>query len=354
MFAETKASSRASVKALAKEAYLYKKLKDKKVQCQNCAHYCLVLPGKRGICGVRENIDGKLYTLNYAKAIACHVDPIEKKPFFHFLPGSHSLSIATVGCNFTCKNCQNWDISQGFKKKKEISGEYLPPKEIVELAKKNKLSSISYTYTEPAVFSEYALEIMKIAKTQGLKNNWVTNGFWSKELFDLISPYLDAANVDIKSFSDEFYVKNCGGRLQPVLDTAKRLKDKKIWVEITTLVIPSLSDSEKMFKDIANFIKKELGAETPWHISQFSGAISWKLQYLPSTPVETLQSAWKIGKEAGLKYVYTGNVPGVPSEDTFCPKCGTLAIDRTNYIIHRHDKAGKCPKCGADLGLILE
>ena len=337
-----------------KEALLYKKLKDRKVQCQNCGHYCFIFPEKRGICGVRENIDGKLYSLNYGKAIALNIDPIEKKPFFHFLPGSHSLSIATVGCNFSCLNCQNWDISQGFKKKKEVPGERILPKNIIELAKKNKVPSISYTYTEPAIFSEYALDTMKLAKKQGLRNNWVTNSFWSKELFGLISPYLDAANIDLKSFSDEFYAKNCGGRLQPVLDTAKRLKEKKIWVEITTLVIPTLSDSEEMFKDIANFIKKELGAETPWHVSQFSGAISWKLQGLPSTSVETLQKAWKIGKEAGLKYVYTGNVPGVPSEDTFCPKCGALAIDRTNYTIHRHDKKGKCLKCRNDLNLILK
>lgn len=335
-----------------KETYLYKKLADKTTRCLNCAHNCLVSPGKRGICGVRENIDGKLYALNYGKAIACHIDPIEKKPFFHFLPGSYSLSIATVGCNFSCKNCQNWDISQGSKPDKPILGEDLPPEEIVKLALKNKLPSISYTYTEPAVFSEYALETMKLAKKKGLKNNWVTNGFWSEELFNLIWPYLDAANVDIKSFSDDFYKENCGGRLQPVLDTLKRLKAKKIWVEITTLVIPTLSDSEKMFKDIAKFIKEELDSETPWHITQFSGAISWKLQHLPETPVETLEMGWKIGKEAGLKYVYIGNVPGLPMEDTFCPKCGALCIDRTNYLVHRHDKNGKCPKCGEKLNIV--
>ena len=364
-----------------KEAHLYKKLKDpegvaprpygagKKVQCQNCAHYCVILPGERGICGVRENIKGKLYALNYGKAIACHIDPIEKKPFFHFLPGSYSLSIATVGCNFKCANCQNWDISQMPQLTGRIEGEEISPKEIVELALKNNLPSISYTYTEPAVFSEYALDTMKLAKKEGLKNNWVTNGFWSKELFDLISPYLDAANVDLKGFTNEFYIKYCGGRLQPVLDTLKRLKDynpptassrslrsraPKIWVEVTTLVIPTLNDDEKAFENIAKFIKSELGPETPWHITQFSGAISWQLQNLPDTPVETLEMAYKIGKEVGLKYVYTGNVPGLPSEDTFCPKCQTLVIDRTNYIIHRHDKQGKCPQCNEKLNLILE
>ena len=339
---------------------MYKKLENKKVQCQNCAHYCMILPGKRGICGVRENIDGKLYALNYGKAIACHIDPIEKKPFFHFLPGSYSLSVATVGCNLKCANCQNWDISQGSKAVKEIPGEDLSPEGIVKLAKKNKLPSISYTYTEPSIFSEYALDTMKLAKKAGLKNTWVTNGFLSKELLETIYPYLDAANVDLKGFTEEFYQSNCGGRLQPVLDTLIKMKtlrrgsgQEKIWVEITTLAIPTLSDSKEMFRNIAKFIYTELGPETPWHISQFSGAISWKLQSLPETPVETLEMAYKIGREIGLKYVYTGNVPGLPSEDTFCPKCGTVCIDRTNYIVHRHDKSGKCPKCGEGLSLIL-
>ena len=337
-----------------KKVYLYKKLSNQKVQCQNCAHYCIIQDGKRGKCGVKENKDGKLYSLVYGKSCALNIDPIEKKPFFHFMPGSQSLSLATVGCNFRCLNCQNYDISQMPQETGQVSGEDLLPEKIVEIALKNNLPSISYTYTEPAVFSEYSLDTMKLAKKKGLKNNWVSNGFWSKELFDLISPYLDAANIDIKSFSEEFYKKVCGARLQPVLDTLKRLKDKKIWLEITTLVIPTLSDSKEMFRDIAKFIKEELGTETPWHISQFSGAISWKLQHLPETPVETLEMAYRIGKETGLKYVYTGNVPGLPSEDTFCPKCNALVIDRTGYVISRHDKQGKCPKCGENLNLILK
>jgi len=336
-----------------KEVYLYKKLKEKKVQCKNCAHYCIIENGKRGTCGVRENIDGKLYALNYGKAIAVHIDPIEKKPFFHFLPGSSSLSIATVGCNFSCLNCQNYDISQGFKERKEIPGENLSPKAIVNLTLKNNLPSISYTYTEPTIFSEYALETMKIAKKKGLKNNWVTNGFWSKELFELIYPYLDAANVDLKGFSDEFYSKVCGAKLKPVLDNLIQLKKKNIWVEVTTLAIPSLSDSKEMFRGIAKFIKEKLGPETPWHVSQFSGAISWKLQHLANTPVEILEKAYKIGKEAGLKYVYTGNVPGLSYESTYCPKCNSLQIKRTGYSIECYDKNGKCSKCGQDLNLII-
>jgi len=335
------------------EAYLYKKLPDKKVLCQNCAHYCQISAGKRGICGVRENIDGKLYALNYGKAIACHIDPIEKKPFFHFLPGSHSLSIATVGCNFRCDNCQNWDISQGSKQIKEIPGENLSPQQIVKLAIENKLPSISYTYTEPTIFLEYALDTMKIVKSQGLKNAWVTNGFLSKEALELIAPYLDAANVDLKSFDEKFYQKNCGGKLQPILDTLKLMKKMGIWTEITTLVIPSLSDSNENFNDIAQFIYRELGSETPWHVSKFSPKISWKLQHLPETQLETIEKACQIGLETGLKYVYSGNIIGQASEDTYCSKCNTVNIDRTGYQIVRLDKNGFCYKCGTDLNLIL-
>ncbi len=297
-----------------KSAYLYKKLENQKVQCQNCAHYCTISPGKRGVCGVRESQNGKLLALNYGKIIALHIDPIEKKPLYHFLPGTYSLSIATVGCNFKCKSCQNWDISQAPQLTGQVGGEEISPEEIVRTTLKNNLPSISYTYTEPAVFSEFALDTMKLARKEGIKNIWVTNGFWSKELFDLVSPYLDAANVDLKSFTDEFYIKYCSGRLQPVLDTLKRLKKKKIWVEITTLVIPTLNDKEENFKNIANFIKKELGPEVPWHVTQFSGAISWQLQSLPNTPLETLKKAYKIGKEAGLKYVHIGNVFGLNTE----------------------------------------
>jgi len=336
-----------------KEALLYKKLKGGKVQCRNCAHYCVISSGKRGICAVRENKNGKLYALNYEKAIVCHIDPIEKKPLFHFLPGSYSLSIATVGCNFSCRWCQNSDISQKPRLTKEIIGQNLPVKEIVKMAKENDLPSISYTYTEPTIFLEYALDTMKLAKKEGLKNNWVTNGFLSKEALEAISPYLDAANVDLKGFSDDFYREYCGGRLQPVLDTLIRMKKNKIWVEITTLIIPTLNDKEKWFEGIARFIKKELGTETPWHVTQFSGTISWQMKNLPDTPVETLEKAYKIGKKEGLKYVYTGNVSGLPSEDTFCPKCGNLVIDRTNYTIHRYDKNGRCPKCNQPLDLIL-
>ncbi|HUV80897.1 MAG TPA: AmmeMemoRadiSam system radical SAM enzyme [Patescibacteria group bacterium] len=334
------------------EAYLYQKLPGNKVKCRNCAHYCLVEPGKRGICGVRENIAGNLFALNYQKMAAINIDPIEKKPFFHFLPGTHSLSVAAAGCNFSCKNCQNYDISQEFKNTGEILGEDLSPEQVVIIALKNNLPSISYTYVEPTVFLEYALETMKIARQKGLKNAWVSNGFMSPEAADLIIPYLDAVNIDIKSFSEEFYRSVCGARLQPVLETAALMKKSGVWLEITTLAIPTLSDSKETFQDIAAFVKNKLGEETPWHISRFSGAVSWQLRDLPDTPAETLKTAWQIGKQAGLKYVYTGNLPGLPYEDTFCPSCRALAIDRTGYLIFRHDKSGKCPKCGENLNLI--
>jgi len=336
-----------------KEVYLYKKIKDKKVQCRTCAHYCIIEEEKKGKCYVRENRNGKLYSLVYGRCCALNVDPIEKKPFFHFLPGSQSLSVATVGCNFQCKSCQNWTISQGPRIFGKIEGEEISPKTIVEIALKQNLPSISYTYTEPTIFLEYALDTMKIAKEKGLKNNWVTNGFMAKEALELISPYLDAANVDLKSFNDKFYQKYCGGKVQPVLDNLKRMKEKDVWVEITTLVIPGLNDSEKEFKEIANFIKNELGEETPWHISQFCGAISWKLQHIPDTPFETLKRAWNIGREVGLKYVYTGNIPGRDTENTYCPKCGAKMIERMGYFIKRYDNQGRCSKCGENLNLIL-
>ncbi len=332
---------------------MYKKLENNAAQCQNCAHYCVVAPGKRGICGVRQNIDGKLFALNYGKAAAINIDPIEKKPLFHFMPGTKSLSVATVGCNFRCANCQNWEISQYPKTHEDIPGENVTPEQIVRMAQENETPSISYTYVEPTIFSEYALDTMKLARAKGIKNVWVSNGFMSEECRQMIIPYLDADNIDIKSFSDGFYQKNCGARLQPVLDTCIAMKKAGVWIEITTLVIPTLSDDEKMLAGIADFIAREIGKETPWHVTQFSGEISWKLKHLPSTPLNTIRKAYEIGKKAGLKYVYSGNIPGLATDNTRCPKCGELCIERLGYNVHCCDKGGKCPKCGADLNITL-
>jgi len=330
------------------EAYLYKKLKDDKTQCQNCAHYCVLSKGEKGLCGVRKNKEGKIFALNYGLLCALNVDPIEKKPFFHFLPGSYSLSLASVGCNFQCKSCQNWRISQGPTIFDKVKGEKVSPEGIIETALNNKIPSISYTYTEPAIFSEFALDTMKLAKKAGLKNLWVTNGFWSKELFNLIHPYLDAVNVDLKSFENDFYNDYCNGSVKPILENLKKIKEKNIWLEITTLVIPCLNDSEKNLEDIARFIKKQLGEETPWHLSKFSGAISWQLQKTPSTPMKTLEKAFQIGKQK-LKYVYLGNVSN--KENTFCPKCDSLMVKRENYKIERFDKNSRCSNCNENLNL---
>jgi pyruvate formate lyase activating enzyme len=333
-----------------KESYLYEKLTDKRVRCNTCSQRCLILPGKRGICGTRENINGKLYSLVYGKAIAEHVDPIEKKPLFHFLPGSFSLSIATVGCCFRCSWCQNYEISQAPKPDKPIEGFDLPPEKIVKDAKAQGCQSISYTYTEPSIFLEYALDTMKLAKKEGLLNNWVSDGYMTHESLDLIAPYLDAINVDLKAFKEETYQKYIGGRLQPVLDNLKEIYARKIHLEITTLVIPGVNDSEKELTQIAQFIKDELGPEIPWHISRFFPA--YKMLDVPPTPIETLEKAYEIGKKVGLKFVYLGNVSDPKKESTYCPKCGEPVIERIGYQVNiKNLKNGKCGKCGEDLNI---
>ncbi len=294
-----------------KECYLYKKLGDGKVQCQTCNHFCKITKGKRGICGVRENSNGKLYLLVYGKAIAVNIDPIEKKPLYHFMPGTQIYSIATVGCNFRCSWCQNDDISQASKSSEfghmlEITGEDLPPKKVVENAKGYDCPSIAYTYTEPTIFLEYALDCMKLAKKQGLKNVWVSNGFMSSETLKKITPYLDAINVDLKGFRDETYQKYCGARLKPVLENLRKIAKSKIHLEVTTLVIPGVNDSEKELKQIAKFIAKDLEKDVPWHISRFFPA--FKMMDTETTPLETLDKAEKIAKSVGLKNIHKGNI----------------------------------------------
>jgi len=340
---------------------LFRKLDSKKIECLACTHNCKIPSNFTGLCGVRQNINGKIKLLVYGRVVAENVDPIEKKPLFHFLPGSKSYSLGTLGCNFFCKNCQNFDISQifGFKGKilnyKEIFwGKKLSPVEAVKKAITYGCESISYTYNEPTIWVEYALEIMKLAKENNLKNVWVSNGFMSKQTFELISNYLDAINIDIKSFRDSFYRKNCGAKLKPVLDTCKRVVKRGIHLEITTLVIPTLSDDEKMLKDLAVFIKQKLGDETPWHISAFSSSISWKLQHLPDTSFEVLKRVYEIGKGVGLKYVYLGNVLSKEFESTYCPRCGKTVIEREGYFVKNFVKKGKCPFCGYKIKGIYE
>lgn len=290
-------------------------------------------------------MDGILYTRVYGEVIASHVDPIEKKPLYHFLPGSTSYSIATIGCNFRCGFCQNWSISQVSKREGDVSGYELSPEEIIREAKKNRCRSISYTYTEPTIFFEYAYDTARLAKKEGLYNNFVTNGYMTEEALETIRPYLDACNVDLKSFSEDFYRKMCQGHLQAVLDSIKAMKRLGIWVEITTLVVPGQNDSESELRKIAEFIAG-VGNEIPWHISRFHP----DYKYLESEPtsIDTLRKAKAIGEAAGLRYTYMGNV--LEGNNTYCYNCKDLLIQREIYEIIKYNvKDGNCPKCGAGI-----
>ena len=335
------------------EARFYQQLEKNTVRCELCNHFCTITDGKTGICRVRQNKNGKLSSLVYGYPAALNIDPIEKKPLFHFLPASQTYSLGTYGCNFACANCQNWDISQAKNIETQVSQlDYIEPERIVESAIAEECQSISYTYNEPTIFTEYALAIMKLSHASDLKNVWVSNGFMSGQCLDAVIPYLDAINVDLKSFDDNFYKNNCQARVQPILDNLKRLKQEQVHVEITTLIIPTLSDDRDMLKQIADFIVNELDAETPWHLSKFSPSISWKLKKIPSTTDDIIYDTYEIGKQAGLKYVYVGNIPGDQKENTYCPHCGELAIRRMGYDIERSDLNGRCSYCDSSLDIV--
>jgi pyruvate formate lyase activating enzyme len=316
-----------------KEALLYEKLGEKKVRCFLCNHRCRIPDGQKGICGVRENQGGLLYTLVYRQLISRNVDPIEKKPLFHFAPGSRSFSIATVGCNFHCDFCQNYEISQMPRDRKEIRGEDVSPEEVVAMAKKTGCRTIAYTYTEPTIYFEYALDIARLASAEGLKNIFVTNGYMTEEALHAIHPHLHGANVDLKAFGEEFYQKRCGAGLQGVLQSLRVMKTLGVWVEITTLLIPGLNDAEEELRRLAEFIVS-LGREIPWHISRFHP--TYKMLDRSPTSVRILEKARKIGTETGLRYVYTGNVPGDEGENTYCFHCGKLLIDRLGFQIRKN------------------
>ncbi|MBP2665308.1 MAG: Radical domain protein [Firmicutes bacterium] len=289
-----------------KEAILYEKSEGNKVKCVACNHKCNIAEGKRGICGVRENSQGTLYTLNYGKTVAAHIDPIEKKPLYHFLPGTMIYSFAAVGCNFRCSWCQNWEIAQSPKPSKPIDGSDVSPKEHVQRAIKYECPSIAYTYSEPTIFVEYALDTMKLARGEGLKNVWVTNGYMSRETLDMVIPFLDATNVDFKGPNDGVYEKYCGGTAEPVMDNLKYLYEAGVHLEITTLIVPGINDKPGQLEKIARFIARELSRDVPWHISRFFPA--WKMMDTPITPLETLESAKAIGQSEGLKHIHVGNV----------------------------------------------
>lgn len=330
------------------KAILWKPLKDGKVQCRACSHFCSISPGDKGICGVRQNREGELFTLVRDRVAALNVDPIEKKPLFHFMPGSRSLSLGTMGCNMDCAFCQNSTLSQTPKQGKEPEGRSVPPESLVSMALEHEAESISYTYSEPTVFIELTMDTAKAARDKGLKNVIVSNGFESPECLQEMDPFIDAANIDLKAFTADFYRDYCQARLNPVLRNLVEIKRMGWWLEVTTLIITGLNDSEEEIRDMAGFISKELGRDTPWHISRFHPA--YKMMDRPSTPVSTIELAFNIGKEAGLDYVYPGNVPGHPFESTYCPECKKKIISRTGFALQELNlQNGACAFCSRQI-----
>tara|TARA_Y100000034_G_scaffold61196_2_gene74306 strand:+ start:15038 stop:16030 length:993 start_codon:yes stop_codon:yes gene_type:complete len=323
---------------MAKTALFYRKLKSNDVKCTLCPNNCLIKSGSIGICKVRKNTGGKLVSLVYGKPCSVNIDPIEKKPIFHLLPGSKVFSVGTVGCNLHCGHCQNWEISQSDK----IFGSNMDPKEVVDEAIAKKCKSIAYTYTEPTIFYEYALDIAKLAKRKGLKNIMVTNGYINQEPLKKLYRYIDAANVDFKAFDNDFYVK-CGGRLDPVLDSIKMIQ-KLSWLELTNLIIPGLNSSPRMISSMVDWIDSNLGKDVPLHLSKFFP--NYKMQDIPPTDVDVLMKAYDVARNK-LNHVYVGNVVTEKAENTYCSSCGNMVIERKSYTILKNKlSSGKCYSCG--------
>jgi pyruvate formate lyase activating enzyme len=332
-----------------KEAMLWEAEGAPKVRCRLCNFRCHIPPGQTGVCRVRKNIDGTLYSLNYNNVCSAAIDPIEKKPLFHYQPGSRSFSVSALGCNFQCDFCQNWQISQLPRMQDGLNGQTYPPEAIVEAAVKNRCRNISYTYTEPTVFMELCYECGVLARKKGLGNVFVSNGYMTTEAVDVMREFVDAINVDLKAFTEEFYRERCKAKLQPVLDTLIYIaRQTDIWLEVTTLVIPGLNDTDEELRAIAAFIAEKLGEQVPWHISRFHP--QYKQTDTAATPAETLTRAYDFGREAGLRYVYTGNLPGHGHESTVCHECDTLLIERFGFSIDQYNlKNGACPGCGTKL-----
>jgi pyruvate formate lyase activating enzyme len=338
------------------KAWLSTKLDSGKIRCDACAHFCVIKEGEIGKCGVRRVKNKELKLEVYGLISSINIDPVEKKPLYHFLPGSEILSVGTVGCNFTCSFCQNYEISQ-YPKEHDgaLAGRYISPEELVCIAKSRNIPSIAFTYNEPIIYFEYAYDVMKFAKEAGIKTVFVTSGYESKKALELGKGLLDAMNIDLKSFNDEFYKKLCGARLKPVLECIENAKNAGIWVEITTLLIPGENDSDKEIEEICKFVKS-MGIEMPLHFSGFYGA--YKMQGVPSTPHETLNRAYEIAKSLNLRHVYIGNVLDDERQNTYCAACGELLVKRFGYpgehvIDHLVDK-NVCPRCGYKLKGIFE
>jgi len=332
-----------------KEAMFYEKLPRNAVKCRLCPWECSTKPGERGICEVRENRYGKLITLSYSRVCSINIDPIEKKPFFHFLPGENALSIATPGCNFGCKFCQNWQISQA--KPEDIDSFYIPPEGIVSLCEKNKIKIIAFTYSEPTIFYEYMLETAKIAKQFGIKTVVVTNGYINPEPLKLLCKYVSGIKIDLKAFNEDYYKNTVEGRLQPVLDSIKTIKQQKVHLEIVYLVVPALNDNPREIKKMCGWLKENVGAEVPLHFSRFFPL--YKMQNYPATPLSTLENIRNTALACGLKYVYIGNVPNPKYAKTLCPSCSELLIERNGYDIKlKNIDSGRCAKCKVKIKLV--
>ncbi len=329
-------------------ALLWRPLKNDTVQCRLCAHFCRIGAGETGKCGVRRNDGGQLFSLSHDSIAALNLDPVEKKPLFHFLPGSTTLSLGTPGCNLDCAFCQNWSLSQPPRQGLPVEGRAIPPKEIVRMAHTSGAASIAYTYSEPTIFFELMLETATLARRDGLANIMVSNGFQSPECLDALDGLIQAANIDLKSFRDEFYRDVCGARLGPVLENLAHMKRLGWHLEVTTLVIPDENDSDAELRDIARFLRTELGADVPWHVSRFHPC--HRMMNHRPTPLDTLKRAWDIGRAEGLHHVFVGNVPGSGLENTVCPGCGKTVVERSGFTVQRNRlRQGACPECGQEV-----
>jgi len=327
-----------------REAMFYKRLPDRKVQCYLCPVMCALAEGERGQCATRINIDGILRTLVYGRPVAKHYDPIEKKPLFHFLPGAHALSIATAGCNLGCVFCQNWQISQALPEKAPHG--ILSPEELVAEAKRAGVQTIAYTYTEPTIFYEYMIDTARLARKEGIRNLWITCGYINPDPLRKLCRYMDAANVDLKGFDEDFYRKYCKASLEPVLTTLKIAREEGVWIEVTNLLIPGANDDPDMIRDLCKWHVANLGPDVPIHFSRFHP--DYQLLNKPPTPIKTLETAAQIAREEGIRHVYIGNVATPRGDNTYCHKCGHLLIQRRRYVLLRNNlKFGACPKCGA-------
>jgi len=325
----------------------YEKLPGKKIKCTLCPKDCVVGDRERGFCGARENRDGTYYTLVWGQVVALNIDPIEKKPFFHFLPGDRAFSIATAGCNMDCKDCQNWEISQA--RPEQIERVYvMPPKDVVSSAVKYHAPIIAYTYSEPVIFYEFMLETAYEGHKQGVKSVMVSNGYIHEKPMREVCKHLDAVKIDLKGFNEEFYKKYCVAELRPVLDTIKLVHSLGKWLELVYLVVPTLNDDAAQIKSMCRWLVKAIGLDVPIHFSRFTP--QYQLKNLPPTPLQTLERCHAIAREAGMRYVYVGNVPGHKYENTFCPGCGKIVVARRWYeVVGVHLKNGKCKHCGHNI-----